>query len=240
MSFDVRFKTPCNILLTGPTQSGKSTFINKTLRWRHLLFDPIPKTVFFVYAGKLPMADNMLKKGLIHKAIKGLPKSYDALEGMISPYADDGVLVIVDDGLSQLESYLPTVFEELTHRMNTTFLFVSQTTFLASTLYRRLSDQSHYIICLRNARNSLKIRHLATQVRPCNPSFIVKSYIDATNPKRLVKDAEKKDNTEKSSLGYGYCIFDFFNHTPEILRVRSNIFPNEKNPVTVYKEGAEN
>ena len=55
------------------------------------------------------------------------------------------------------------------------------------------SDNAHYIVCLRNKRNALKIRALATQTRPCNPRFIVNSYIDATKPKPTVKGIELRD-----------------------------------------------
>ena len=58
----------------------------------------------------------MLQKGLIHKAIKNLPSTFDALEKIVAPFYNDGVLLIVDDGLSQMESYLPTVFEEFTSK----------------------------------------------------------------------------------------------------------------------------
>ena len=81
----------------------------------------------------------MINQGLIHKAIKGLPKDFDTLERLVALNKKEGTLLIVDDGLSQLENYLPTVFEELTHRTNTTIVFVSQATFLNSPLYRRLS-----------------------------------------------------------------------------------------------------
>ena len=74
---------------------------------------------------------------------------------------------------------------------------------------------------------------MATQTRPCNPRFIVNSYIDATKPKPTTKGHEKGEN---SQFGYGYLIFDFQPLTPEILSFRTNIFPNEKEPITVYKE----
>ena len=92
----------------------------------------------------------MIGQGLIHKAIKGLPKDFDTLERLVKPYKEQGTLLIVDDGLSQLENYLATVFEELTHRTNTTIVFVSQATFLNSPLYRRLSGRFHLFILFKN------------------------------------------------------------------------------------------
>ena len=111
--------------------------------WRKLLFNEVPKKVIYIYASRSPNIDQMIEHGLIHKAIKGLPKDFDTLERLVSPYKEQGTLLIVDDGLSQLEDYLATVFEELTHRTNTTIIFVSQATFLNSPLYRRLSGTLH-------------------------------------------------------------------------------------------------
>ena len=53
--------------------------------------------------------DQMLQQGLIHKAVKNMPSTYEALEKIVEPLYNEGVLLIVDDGLSQMESYLPTV-----------------------------------------------------------------------------------------------------------------------------------
>ena len=66
-----------------------------------------------------------------------------------------------------MEDYLPQVFEEFTSKRNTSIIFVSQSTFLDSPNFRRISDNSHYIICLRNKRNPSKIRSLAHQAKPC-------------------------------------------------------------------------
>ena len=118
--------------------------------WRKLLFNEVPKKVIYIYASRSPNIDRMIERGLIHKAIKGLPKDFDTLERLVSPYKEQGTLLIVDDGLSQLEDYLATVFEELTHRTNTTIIFVSQATFLNSPLYRRLSGTLHLLIHSRN------------------------------------------------------------------------------------------
>ena len=78
---------------------------------------------------------------------------------------------------------------------------------------------------MKNVRNGLKIKHLAMQVRPCNPQFIIQSYYDAIKMKPTY-----------DKLGYGYLIMDMLPYTSECTSVRSNIFPNEKAPVCVYKE----
>ena len=206
--------------------------MGKLLKWRQQLFRKVPGKVIYVYASRNPQIDAMLEQGLIHKALKTLPDNFDAFEKVISPYKTEGVLLIIDDGLSQLESYLPTVFEEFTSKNNTSVIFVSQSTFLDSSNFRRLSENTHYIICLRNKRNPSKIRSLAIQSDPCNYQYIINSYIDAVKPKPLVKLDEEND--DKPNFAYGYFIFDYSLTSPEVLNYRSSIFPNEKEPVTLY------
>ena len=105
------------------------------------LFYPVPQQVYYCYASRSPMLEKMMQQGIIHKAIKGLPKTYEALKNLLEPNIKTGTILIVDDGLSELgsSSYLPQVFEELTHATNTMLIFVSQATFLNSSTFRRLS-----------------------------------------------------------------------------------------------------
>ena len=176
------------------------------LKWRDMLFNEVPRVVVYVYATRTQDVDDMLDSGLIHKAVKHLPQSYSELEKMLAPYTKQGVLLIVDDGLSQLESYLPQVFEEFTSKNNTTIIFVSQATFLDSANFRRLSENSHYVVCLRNKRNATKIRTLAFQAKPCNHNFVLNCYKDATKPKPLVDD-EKENHIIRGAFKDGtFCL----------------------------------
>ena len=158
-------------------QSGKTTFINRLLKSRQILFDPVPQKVIYIYSSRRPAIDQMLEDGLVHKAVKNLPNTFEAMEKLISPFYHEGAFLIVDDSVSQLmtspSSFLPKMFEEFSHHNNCSIMFVSRSTFLDSSNYRRLSDNSHYIICLRNKRNPAKIRLLASQANPCNIKFIL-------------------------------------------------------------------
>ena len=185
--------------------------------------------MIYIYAARSPLIEELLQEGLIHKAVKKLPSTFEALENLVAPFYNDGAIVIVDDGLSQMENYLPQVFEEFTSKRNTSIIFVSQSIFLDSPNFRRISDNSHYIICLKNKRNLAKIRSLALQAKPCNPKFVVNSYIDATRPKPL--STPYPDN-----YSYGYFVFDFNLQSPEVIAYRTNIFPNELELITVYQE----
>ena len=81
---------------------------------RETIFKNQPKRVVYIYSTKSKFVEDLYQEGLIDKAIKNLPSTYEALGKLIEPFCKDGVIVIVDDGLSQLESsgsYLPRVVE---------------------------------------------------------------------------------------------------------------------------------
>ena len=214
-------------------QSGKTQFIRRLLKWRQLLFNPVPKKVVYIYSTLNSTIESMLEEGLIHKAVKDVPNTFEAMEKLLSPFYSEGLFLILDDALSQLvsSSFLPRMFEEFSHHNNCSIMFVSQSTLLDSPSYRRLSENSHYVICLRNKRNPAKIRLLASQAKPCNIKFILDTYVDAVQPKRIIKT-----NDQIQNFNYGYYIFNFNLSQPEIMNYMTSIFPNELEPVTVYIE----
>ena len=83
---------------------------------RETIFKNQPKRVVYIYSTKSKFVEDLYQEGLIDKAIKNLPSTYEALEKLIEPFCKDGVILIVDDGLSQIEGYLPRVFEEFTSK----------------------------------------------------------------------------------------------------------------------------
>ena len=80
-------------------------------------------------------------------------------------------------------------------------------------------------------RHPAKILLLASQSKPCNIKFILDAYMDAVKPKKLIKT-----NDEGQGFNYGYFIFNFNLSQPEIQNYMTNIFPDEMEPVTVYRE----
>ena len=138
MSFDIRFRQPSNILISGPSQSGKSNFIYKLLLYKNQLINPIPKTIIYVYSGQHPLVAKLIQKGVVNKVLKNLPENYETLENLISSHKEHGSILVIDDALYHLRPYLPQVFEVLSHQQNCTVIFVTQNIFVDSSNYRRI------------------------------------------------------------------------------------------------------
>ena len=58
----VKFVTPCNIYVTGPTGSGKTVFVSRLLRDIPHYFSPAPKQVHYCYGADQPMIRDVIAK----------------------------------------------------------------------------------------------------------------------------------------------------------------------------------
>ena len=228
MSFDIRFRQPSNILISGPSQSGKSNFIYKLLLYKNQLINPIPKTIIYVYSGQHPLVAKLIQKGVVNKVLKNLPENYETLENLISSHKEHGSILVIDDALHHLRPYLPQVFEVLSHQQNCTVVFVTQNIFVDSSNYRRISENCHYNVIMKHARNSMKIRNFAMQMDNCNPRMVMDAYKDAVRLKKPLNETERPI--------YGYLVLDLFPFSMDITRIRTSIFPDEKEPICIYKE----
>ena len=73
------------------------------------------------------------------------------------------------------------------------------------------------MVIFKNPRDSLGISTLARQMYPNNSNFLLESFQDAT---------------EKP---YGYLLLELHQLTPENMRLRTNILPNERQIVYVQR-----
>ena len=83
----------------------------------------LSRRVVYIYSTKSDFVDELYQEKLIDKAIKKLPPTYEKLEEIVAPFYQEGLILIVDDGLSQMEGYLPKVFEEFTSKNNSRLIY---------------------------------------------------------------------------------------------------------------------
>ena len=96
-------------------------------------------------------------------------------------------------------------------------MHIVQNLFHKSKSHRTISLNAHYLVLFKNPRDVTQIRHLASQMYPSKSKFMVEAFHDAT------------------ASPYGYLLVDLKQDTPEILRLRTNIFPEEQETVYVPK-----
>ncbi len=213
-TMDVRFKTPANFYICGQSQSGKSYLVRSMLRNLEELFFPIPSKVLYCY-GEFQKEFDELSKTLPNvQFVQGFPSDlYDMTE------AHDNSLVILDDLMSQCsnDQRVADLFTRGSHHRGISVLFLTQNLFPPGKLSRTISLNSHYMIIFRNPRDSLGIATLARQMYPKNADYLLESFNDATK------------------RPYGYLLLDLHQLTPEDIRLRTNILPNERQIVYVKR-----
>jgi hypothetical protein len=220
MPFDTRLKTSFNCLVSGPTGSGKTTFVKNLLSIGDQIFTQKPKHVFLFYKAMQDMYLEMEKDGLIDEMIdvqNGMP-NLDEIHEMVAPFKNDGgSMIIFDDSMTSVNSDFELLFCNLSHHDQCSIIFMTQNLFFKDKSFRTMSLNSHYIVLMKNDRDKQQISILSKQISPNNSKYILEAYKDAT-----VKP-------------YDYLLLDFSPETNNIIRLRSKIFPHQF-PMVTYLE----
>ena len=119
--------------------------------------------------------------------------------------------------MSESGNSVANIFTKGLHHRNVSILFLSQNLFHKSKQNRTMSLNAHYLILFKNPRDITQVATLAGQMYVGRSKFLVEAFNDAT------------------SKPFGYLLIDLKPGTPENIRVRTNIFPDERNYVYVLK-----
>jgi hypothetical protein len=202
----LKFKHPCTIIIAGPTQSGKSTFVQNFINEKDVLFDE--KITEIIYCLPQGQSSNLNLNNSI-TVHEGIPEA-QLFEDKIPR------LVILDDLMRESDGNVVDLFTRGSHHQNISVIFVTQNIFNQAKGQRDISLNSHYLICFKNPRDKVQIMNLARQVYPENSKFIQEAYIDAT------------------SKPFGYLLFDLTQTQNDAYRFRTNIFPSDSPQNIIY------
>lgn len=125
-------------------------------------------------------------------------------------------LVILDDMMRESNENVVDLFTKHSHHLSASVIFICQNIFHKGKGQRDISLNSHYIIAYKSPRDRTQIASLARQIEPGNASYISEIFADAT------------------TIPYGYLLLDLTQTTPDHLRYRTNIFPDDTPSNIVY------
>ena len=121
-------------------------------------------------------------------------------------------LLIIDDQMGEnCLGRVADIFTVGAHHDNCSVIFISQVLFFQDKLYRTACQNAMYLILFRSPRCKAQIGHLARQMFS-KPKAMIAAFEDAT------------------SKPYSNLIVDCRPDTPDALRLRSNILPDEGEP----------
>jgi len=208
----IEFKHPSTFLVSGSTQSGKTRFILRMLdAVRDELFFETPiKRVLYCYSEYQSIFDKYRSFVQFHK---GLPAENNKIFDGKWPS-----LLILDDLMGSVNSFVADIFTKISHHCNLSVVYVCQNLFDKNKYHRTISLNAHYIVLLRNARDTQPVANLARQIFASDWRVATDAYREATKEQ------------------YHYLLFDLHPSTSDRLRLRTNIFPGEQSYSYIKKE----
>lgn len=203
---DPRWKHPFTAIVAGPTGCGKTVFTFKFISESQDLITPPPEKIIYCYGEYQEIFSNYPHVTFI----EGLPD--------ISQF--DGkqrTLVILDDLMTETNDSVSNIFTKVSHHRNVSVVYLSQNLFYKSKQNRTMSLNAHYMVLFKNPRDAVQVATLARQMYPGRSKFLAEAFKDATDK------------------AYGYLLIDLKPDTEEKYRIRTNIFPGERQYVYVPK-----
>ncbi|KAK6175873.1 hypothetical protein SNE40_014250 [Patella caerulea] len=199
---DVRLKTPFTCMISGPTQSGKSQLVRRLILELPQVVDQPIDRIVWCYGVWQPL----------YEELAGIVEFVEGLSASLNP--KERTLLIIDDLMDETTDKVSKLFTRGSHHENTSVIYIVQNLFHKGKHHRTISLNAHYMIIFKNPRDMSAITQLAKQMYPGKTNFVRESYEDATRKP------------------YSYLFLDLKSTTPDLLRLRSSIFPRD-NP-TVY------
>ncbi|KAH7706677.1 Protein Y57G11C.18 [Aphelenchoides avenae] len=193
------------MVVSGPSSSGKSTWLLRFIRHAEELIDPPPAQILYAYGEYHNHVPELEKAGVLTHA--GLP-SEEHIDSCKKP-----LLLLLDDlMLVSSEQYLSNLYTKKSHHRNIFVCFLTQNLFDKQLKVAR--NNSQYIVLMKAPNAALQMRTLGAQLFPGRLPYFLDAYAKAT---------------EKN---YGYLLLDLHAAGSPQLRLRTDIFPGED--VTVF------
>ncbi|KAK6171702.1 hypothetical protein SNE40_018141 [Patella caerulea] len=199
---DVRLKSPFTCMISGPTQSGKSQLVRRLILELPQVVDHPILRIVWCYGVWQPL----------YEELAGIVEFVEGLSVSLNP--KERTLLIIDDLMDETTDKVSKLFTRGSHHENTSVIYIVQNLFHKGKHHRTISLNAHYMIIFKKPRDMSAITQLAKQMYPGKTNFVRESYEDATRKP------------------YSYLFLDLKSTTPDLLRLRSSIFPRD-NP-TVY------
>jgi hypothetical protein len=210
---EFRLRAPFGAVIVGPTMSGKSVFTFDLIRNRDKMIDFPPERIIYCYGAWQKGFEELEKENLPIEFYKGLGEVFKE-EGFFNP--NQKTLLILDDLAAELANHKEAsqLFTQGIHHKNISVILIMQNLFKQGRSMRDIHLNSQYLVLFKNCRDVNQIKLLSRQMG-------IPHLVDAYN--------------KVTSIPYQPLIVDMKPDTPDYLRVRSHIMPDEHMHIYVDK-----
>lgn len=217
-TFDTRLKTPFTLILAGASGCGKTTWLERLLKYFRIVTDGGTKyqRLLWFSGTKQPILFQRVKSGF-----KGTVKFFDSIDKEVYEQVESEgrhSTIVIDDLMQETSGMagVGKLFTKGRSHLDCNIVLLWQNVFPSGSEARNLSINTHHMVLFKNPRDKSQVRYFAQQVAPGKVKQFLEMFDDATNKT------------------YGYLHCDFTQDTPDKLRFRSNIFPSEA-PMIAYE-----
>lgn len=162
----LQLETPFFLLVSGPSNSGKSYFCRRLIQHANELFDPPVENYIWCYSEYQDWYEGVSHKIRFHK-------------GMIDiDTVPPRTFLIIDDMTDEpIDSAIAT---KISHHRIISVAYLTQNLFHKGKSHRDLSLNSSYICLTKNPRDKQQASILGRQLFPGTGDFFTKAFQDAT------------------------------------------------------------
>lgn len=206
LNMDLRLFCDRTMCVSGPSQSGKTSFVLNLLDHKDELFRCKINRVIWCYGIYQARLNALLQsKGyIVHDNIINVSD--------IQPYD----IIILDDLIQESKNSqdVTAMFTRAAHHKPCFIIFIMQNLFPPGKESRTRSLNTHYYVILKNPRDKSQIEFLARQILPRHPKTLVEIFESATQKP------------------HSYLFLDLTQECPEEYRFRTNIF---ETPIVLFR-----
>jgi hypothetical protein len=201
----LQFKHPFNALISGPSQSGKTTVLRDVLENHDQTINDLNKNVINVVwcYGKWQKYYDKPIKGVSFKYIEGLPNEDDV---------KDFDIIVLDDLMHKIDKspFVQLLFTAGTHHDRQSVIVLTQNFYQKGEISNTLRKNAHYVILFKDPGDISHAQTMSWRMFPENPKYLLSAYRLAT------------------ALPHGYLLIDRSQGTDDNCRLRTRIVPNKE------------
>lgn len=206
-AYGTRLRPPFSMIVSGQSQSGKTTFVVKLIELWEKVCGNVPSTIYWLYGQKQPLLFNKLQQMHLRNFVFIDGFDVNMLKATL-PRTNNAIVVLDDLNREAFsEPYFASLFDRVCHHNNCNVVAISQNLFDPGKYFRHAMLNATYLTLLSSARDKRSLTYLNSQIFPGESNFLTDAYHDAVE-----------------LTPYGHLVIDTSAHQEPQLRVRSALF----------------
>lgn len=175
---DMRIRRSSAILLAGPSQAGKTHFVANLIRGGDNIFEIPPTHYCYYYQEWNSGLFDELQKNHNIEFFNHVPSIQDIRDAV---QKNSRTYFIIDDWAQDITGDIASLFKVQTHHLIECGLcLMTQNLFSQNKHFRDITLNATYLVLFKTPRDKKQLMTFASQFMPQNPSFIMQSFLRAT------------------------------------------------------------